>query len=45
MKIKENIFSYGVSLKGYVACKVIFRFCARNEKKKPLWENQGTNDV
>ena len=30
---KRNFFD-GVSCKGYVAPKVIFRFCARNKKKK-----------
>ena len=32
-KITNNFF-YGVALKGYVASTVIFRFCARNKKKK-----------
>ena len=31
--------------KGYVASSVIFRFCAKNKKKKALWENQVTNDA
>ena len=29
----ENIFFDGVPLKGYVASYVIFRFCARNNRK------------
>ena len=41
---KITIF-YGVPLKGYVASSVIFRFWARNEKKKALWEYQVTNDA
>ena len=32
-KIEKNIFFYGVPLKGYVTSEVIFRFCARNQKK------------
>ena len=37
----------GVPLKGYVASKVIFRFGARNKKKKKkaLWEYLVTNDA
>ena len=40
---KKNFFFFfnGVPLKGYVAFKVIFRFCARN-RNKALWEYQVT---
>ena len=44
-KFKEiYIFFDGVPLKGYIASSVIFRFCARNIKKKTLWENQVIDD-
>ena len=32
-KITKKSFFDGVPLKGYVASKVIFRFCTRNQKK------------
>ena len=38
-------FWMGVPLKGYVASLVIFRFGARNKKKKVLWEYPVTNDA
>ena len=45
-KITKKKFFYGIPLKGYVASKVIFRFGARNKKKKKaLWEYPVTNDA
>ena len=44
----KTYFLNGVLLKGYVASEVIFRFCARNKKKKKkpaLWEYQVLNDA
>ena len=41
-KITKKNFFDGVPLKGYV---VILRFCARNKKKKALWEYQVTTDA
>ena len=43
-KTTKKEFFYGVSSKGYVASKVIFRFCARN-KNKALWEYPMTSEV
>ena len=34
MNLKKKFFSYCVPLKGYVASYFIFRFWARNNKKK-----------
>ena len=44
MKLQITFFFYGVPFKGYVASQVIFRFCARNNKKA-LWEYPVTNDA
>ena len=37
MREKKSFFD-GIPLKGYVASEVIFRFCARNKKKKGIVE-------
>ena len=39
---KKNVD--GVPIKGSIASEVIFRFRARNEKKKALWEYPVAND-
>ena len=44
-KITNKNFFAGVPLKGYVASKVIFRFRARNKKKKASSEYPVTNDA